>query len=151
MPQKNIALLAGGFSGEYEVSVNSAKNIAANLFVVGDESKIRRIIMNLVSNGVEALMDNQVNNPQIEIAAKADNAHNEVIITIRDNGPGIPQARREEAFRPFHRLDQGRNLQSGGSGLGLAIARDIARAHGGDILLGDSALGGLKAVIRLPV
>ena len=70
---------------------------------------------------------------------------------MEDNGPGIPEARREEAFRPFHRLDEGRNLQSGGSGLGLAIARDIARAHGGDIVLSDSALGGLKATIRLPV
>jgi two-component system, OmpR family, osmolarity sensor histidine kinase EnvZ len=72
-------------------------------------------------------------------------------ITVEDDGPGIPESRREEAFRPFHRLDEGRNLQTGGSGLGLAIARDIARAHGGDILLGKSALGGLKATIRLPV
>ena len=70
---------------------------------------------------------------------------------MEDNGPGIPQARREEAFRPFHRLDEGRNLQTGGSGLGLAIARDIARAHGGDIVLSESALGGLKATVRLPV
>jgi two-component system osmolarity sensor histidine kinase EnvZ len=72
-------------------------------------------------------------------------------IVIEDDGPGIPESRREEAFRPFHRLDEGRNLQKGGSGLGLAIARDIARAHGGDIHLGQSARGGLKAIIRLPV
>ena len=72
-------------------------------------------------------------------------------IVVEDDGPGIPESRREEAFRPFHRLDQGRNLQSGGSGLGLAIARDIARAHGGDITLDKSSLGGLKAVIRLPI
>ena len=72
-------------------------------------------------------------------------------IAVEDDGPGIPEARREEAFRPFHRLDQGRNLQKGGSGLGLAIARDIARAHGGDITLDQSAMGGVKAVIRLPV
>jgi two-component system osmolarity sensor histidine kinase EnvZ len=74
-----------------------------------------------------------------------------VEILVDDDGPGIPEARREEAFRPFHRLDEGRNLQSGGSGLGLAIARDIARAHGGDLTLSDSALGGLRAAIRLPV
>jgi two-component system osmolarity sensor histidine kinase EnvZ len=72
-------------------------------------------------------------------------------ITVEDDGPGIPEARREEAFRPFHRLDEGRNLQKGGSGLGLAIARDIARAHGGDITLDQSAMGGVKAIIRLPV
>jgi two-component system osmolarity sensor histidine kinase EnvZ len=74
-----------------------------------------------------------------------------VEIVVEDDGPGIPEARREEAFRPFHRLDQGRNLQAGGVGLGLAIARDIARAHGGDIVLGTSHLGGLRAAIRLPV
>lgn len=74
-----------------------------------------------------------------------------VEITVEDDGPGIPEARQEEAFRPFHRLDEGRNLQTGGSGLGLAIARDIARAHGGDVTLGRSTLGGLKAIIRLPV
>jgi len=69
---------------------------------------------------------------------------------VDDDGPGISPERREEAFRPFHRLDQGRNLQSGGSGLGLAIARDIARGHGGDILLDQSPMGGLRATIRLP-
>lgn len=74
-----------------------------------------------------------------------------VIIAVDDDGPGIPPERREEAFRPFHRLDEGRNLQQGGSGLGLAIARDIARAHGGDLTLDQSKLGGLRAAIRLPI
>jgi two-component system, OmpR family, osmolarity sensor histidine kinase EnvZ len=72
-------------------------------------------------------------------------------ICVDDDGPGIPEERREEAFRPFHRLDQGRNLQTGGVGLGLAIARDIARAHGGDLVLGDSPRGGLRATVTLPV
>jgi len=74
-----------------------------------------------------------------------------VEIVVDDDGPGIPAARREEAFRPFHRLDEGRNLQSGGVGLGLAIARDAARAHGGELVLQDSPLGGLRALVRLPV
>ncbi|MGB8364112.1 MAG: ATP-binding protein [Rhizomicrobium sp.] len=72
-------------------------------------------------------------------------------IVVDDDGPGIPETLREEAFRPFHRLDQGRNLQSGGVGLGLAIARDVARAHGGDLTLAESPTGGLRATIRLPV
>jgi two-component system, OmpR family, osmolarity sensor histidine kinase EnvZ len=76
---------------------------------------------------------------------------NRIEFAVEDDGPGIDAGRREEAFRPFHRLDEGRNLQSGGIGLGLAIARDIARAHGGDVRLEDSALGGLRAVIWLPV
>jgi len=72
-------------------------------------------------------------------------------IHVDDDGPGIAEDKREEAFRPFHRLDAGRNLQTGGVGLGLAIARDIARAHGGELLLSESPDGGLRATIRLPV
>ena len=72
-------------------------------------------------------------------------------IHVDDDGPGIAEAKREEAFRPFHRLDEGRNLQIGGVGLGLAIARDIARAHGGELLLSESPEGGLRATVRLPV
>ena len=54
-------------------------------------------------------------------------------------------------FRPFYRLDHARNQDSGSTGLGLAIARDIARIHGGDIALSQSPLGGLKAVLKVPV
>lgn len=66
-------------------------------------------------------------------------------VTVDDDGPGIPEAAREDAFRPFF------SGAPGGTGLGLAIARDIARAHGGDLLLEDSPLGGLRVRLRLPV
>jgi two-component system, OmpR family, osmolarity sensor histidine kinase EnvZ len=66
-------------------------------------------------------------------------------VTVDDDGPGIPEADREGAFRPFA------TGAPGGTGLGLAIARDIVRAHGGDILLEQSPLGGLRARLRLPV
>jgi two-component system osmolarity sensor histidine kinase EnvZ len=71
-------------------------------------------------------------------------------ITVEDDGPGIPEDMHEEAFRPFSRLDESRNQNRKGVGLGLAIARDVARSHGGDITLGRSDLGGLRAAIRLP-
>jgi len=74
-----------------------------------------------------------------------------VEITIDDNGPGIPPDKMEDAFRPFHRLDESRNQNRSGSGLGLAIARDVARGHGGEILLLESPLGGLRALVQLPV
>jgi two-component system osmolarity sensor histidine kinase EnvZ len=74
-----------------------------------------------------------------------------VELAVDDDGPGIPAERREEAFRPFHRLDEGRNLQQGGVGLGLTIARDAARAHGGELVLETSPMGGLRAAVRLPV
>ena len=74
-----------------------------------------------------------------------------VVINVDDNGPGISPEHRQEVFRPFLRLDESRNQDEGGSGLGLSIARDIARAHGGDIALGDAPSGGLRATIRIPV
>ncbi|MFT6583463.1 MAG: two-component system osmolarity sensor histidine kinase EnvZ [Alphaproteobacteria bacterium] len=72
-------------------------------------------------------------------------------IIIDDDGPGIPESEREKAFRPFYRVDQSRNAETGGTGLGLAIARGVARAHGGDIILEDSPHGGLRARVRLPL
>ena len=72
-------------------------------------------------------------------------------LTIDDDGPGIPETRREEAFRPFTRLDGARQSSSGNVGLGLAIARDIIRTHGGDLLLEESPQGGLRARVRVPL
>jgi two-component system osmolarity sensor histidine kinase EnvZ len=72
-----------------------------------------------------------------------------IFITIEDDGAGIPEEQFEAVFRPFYRLEQSRNLDTGGIGLGLSIARDIARSHGGDITLGRSRLGGLKVVVQL--
>ena len=72
-------------------------------------------------------------------------------IHVDDDGPGIPPENRDDVFRPFVRLDEARNQDAGGTGLGLSIARDIARGHGGDIVLGESPMGGLRATVRLPV
>ncbi len=73
-------------------------------------------------------------------------------ICVHDDGPGIPKAQRAAAAKPFVRLEAARGQnQGGGVGLGLAIAADVARSHGGQLVLGDSAeLGGLSAEIRLP-
>ena len=71
-------------------------------------------------------------------------------VIVDDDGPGIPEEMREEVFKPFVRLEGGRNLDASGTGLGLAIALDIARSHGGNIVLEDSPLGGLRAVATIP-
>jgi two-component system osmolarity sensor histidine kinase EnvZ len=85
------------------------------------------------------------------IAIEAVREQRFLTIHVDDDGPGIPPEKREEVFRPFLRLDEARNQDYGGTGLGLAIARDIARAHGGDISLSTSPLGGLRASLRIPV
>ncbi len=102
----------------------------------------KRCLGNLVSNAARYA-------PSIAITGHRD--HRYLTVTVDDDGPGIPPEQREEAFKPFLRLDDARNQDEGGTGLGLAIARDIARSHGGDITLGDSPLGGLRATVRVPV
>jgi len=84
------------------------------------------------------------------VAISANHETRWLLISVDDDGPGIRPEAREDVFKPFVRLDEARNQDEGGSGLGLAIARDIARSHGGDIVLGDSPLGGLRATVRLP-
>ena len=74
-----------------------------------------------------------------------------VDIVIDDNGPGISAEKREDMFRPFTRMEESRNPTTGGVGLGLTIARDIARFHGGDVMLEESPMGGLRARVWLPV
>lgn len=73
-----------------------------------------------------------------------------ITVVVDDDGPGIAPDDREAVFRPFFRLDAARNQDQTGTGLGLTIARDIARGHGGDVILSDSPLGGLRVRVRVP-
>jgi two-component system, OmpR family, osmolarity sensor histidine kinase EnvZ len=102
----------------------------------------RRLLANLIGNAARY-------GTQVSVAGEIKD--DRLWIYVDDNGPGIPPAEREHAFRPFVRLDNARNLDETGTGLGLAIALDIAHAHGGDILLDDSAMGGLRAAVKLPI
>jgi signal transduction histidine kinase len=71
-------------------------------------------------------------------------------IRVLDEGPGIPEDQLEQAFEPFFRAEASRSRDTGGTGLGLGIARNIARAHGGDLVLRNRAAGGLEAILALP-
>lgn len=75
----------------------------------------------------------------------------EAVVEIIDNGPGIPEDRREKVFQPFFRLETSRNRETGGTGLGLSSARAILRRHGGDITLHDGPRGGLRVRVTLPL
>ncbi|CAO4142877.1 Adaptive-response sensory-kinase SasA [Methylorubrum aminovorans] len=101
---------------------------------------MRRCLFNLAANAARYA-------DTVAISGKRE--HRAFLVAIDDDGPGIPVESREEVFKPFVRLDDARQ-DAGGSGLGLAIARDIARAHGGDVALHDSPLGGLRATVRIP-
>lgn len=74
-----------------------------------------------------------------------------VQVTIEDDGPGIPPEEMDRVFEPFRRLEQSRNRETGGVGLGLPIARNMLRAHGGDVVLSNRPRGGLKVLVTLPV
>ncbi len=102
----------------------------------------RRCLGNLLGNAARHA-------EHIRLAAQRGDRYLE--ITVDDDGPGIPEDRREDVFKAFFRLDSSRNLDSGGVGLGLSISRDIVHAHGGKIFLDSSPLGGLRVGMLLPV
>ncbi|MGE4220134.1 MAG: ATP-binding protein [Alphaproteobacteria bacterium] len=113
-----------------------------------------QIVLNLKADAVRRCIDNLISNAArygthvwVRLALRDET----VEVAVEDDGPGIPEAERENVFRAFFRLDHSRSQETGGSGLGLAIARDVARHHGGDILLEDSPHGGLRARLRLPI
>lgn len=123
---------AGARRAGAEVSVQAPPTLTLSLRV----DAVRRAITNLVDNARRHAR---------HIALAAVPQERAVQVMVDDDGPGISPERRESVFRPFE------SSEDGGTGLGLTIARDIVRAHGGDIVLEESPLGGLRARIRLPV
>jgi signal transduction histidine kinase len=102
---------------------------------------LRRCFNNLVENAIRY-------GGSAEIAIR--DLPDAVEVTVDDRGPGIPDERLQDVFRPFVRLEESRNRDSGGAGLGLAIARSVVLAHGGSIVLANRPAGGLSALVRLP-
>ncbi len=115
---------------------------ADEIELIGRPGLIRRAVSNLISNG-----QGFASHVEIDVIKGPHMAE----LIVDDDGPGIPEAQRSEAFKPFHRLDASRNQNVPGTGLGLSLARDTARQHGGDIRLENSPLGGLRVRLRLPV
>ncbi|MFZ2018184.1 MAG: ATP-binding protein [Methyloceanibacter sp.] len=137
----------GDILGEVKSQAHGAKDITieidnAPLIVPLRRHAFKRAVANLVNNAARFAE---------HVKVTAERQDGSLTVTVEDDGPGIPEAQREHVFRPFYRLDHARNQDSGSTGLGLAIARDIARIHGGDITLDRAPLGGLKAVLKVPV
>ena len=104
-------------------------------------SALKRSFVNIIQNGL-TYGSNVIVNIQ--------KGNNRALITIEDDGPGIPEDQYKNVFKPFFRLDKSRSLNQSGVGLGLAIVEDIINAHGGAIQLGKSKDGGLQVRVTLP-
>ena len=120
-----------------DISVSCLPDIQVRIRPLAVKRALGNLIHNAASHG-----------KNLQVTVTHSGSFAEVI--IEDDGPGIPEDRYEEAFKPFSRLDAARNQNKSGVGLGLALARDVARSHGGDVVLSPSGLGGLKAILRLP-
>lgn len=102
---------------------------------------LKRLITNLIDNAIKY---------GSRATISIEDTPTQLQIVIGDEGPGIAADQLERVFEPFYRLEGSRNRETGGVGLGLAVARDIARAHGGDLILRNRPGGGLEAVLSLP-
>ncbi len=103
---------------------------------------MRRALNNLVENAARYGGEARV------AVTKQDDG---IVVTIDDDGPGIPQDRHEDVFKPFYRLETSRSRETGGTGLGMTVARSTIRAHGGDIKLSNRDEGGLRMEVSLPM
>lgn len=115
----------------------------AHMTVRARSLALKRVLVNLVTNAV-----NYGESAMVRLSR--DDARM-VVIEIEDDGPGIPGADLERVFEPFHRGEPSRNRETGGVGLGLPIARNIMRAHGGDVVIANRSQGGIRATVTLPV
>ncbi|MBY0544870.1 MAG: two-component sensor histidine kinase [Gammaproteobacteria bacterium] len=103
---------------------------------------LKRVLNNILENAIK-----YAGNARVKLEIVKD----EYLISVEDDGPGIPKSQLTQVFLPFYRGEHSRSRQTGGMGLGLAVAKDIIRAHGGNIELTSRETGGLMVLIRLPV
>jgi signal transduction histidine kinase len=144
-PVDLVALVTEGVARSAGGRVPVTARTAGPCVVTGEAEGLRRLLRNLIDNAMRYAKSG------VEVAARCENE--EAVLTVSDDGPGIPAADRERAFDRFVRLDDARSrdeTQAGGAGLGLAIVRAIARAHGGSARL-EAGPPGLRAVVRIPV
>ncbi|WP_436760439.1 sensor histidine kinase [Streptosporangium sp. V21-05] len=145
--------------GEYK-AVDLAKIVQRQVYRRKDEHKISlrcrpRILVGAAPEKINRMLAELLDNAQrhadhvveVELSHDSDCA----ILTVADDGRGIPEADRQRVFDRFIRLDEARSRDLGGTGLGLTIARDIVTSHSGTIHIEDSTLGGACFVVRLPL
>lgn len=110
----------------------------------GDPEKLRRVVINLVGNALDALGAAAVDAPRVDVSAGENLAGSEVWLRVRDNGPGIDDSQREQIFSPFY------TTKGEGTGLGLALSKKVVEAHGGTIEVQSEPGWGTEFVVVLP-
>lgn len=127
--------------GPTELTVDVSRVSAAQ--VIGDAGQLTRVVRNLLDNALR----HGSSRIDIELAEGDDSA----VLTVTDDGPGVPAELRERIFERFARADDAREASTGGTGLGLAIARELVQLHGGSLVLDADHVGGASFVVRLPL
>ncbi len=116
--------------------------------VDGDPDLLRSAIENVVRNATRYTAEGTTVEVRMERAKSSDGE--EILVCVRDSGPGVPNEALQKIFEPFYRLDDARNRQTGGAGLGLSIAERAIRLHGGQLRASNRKEGGLEVEIRIP-
>ena len=137
----NISELIKNIISEYD-NENISKKLIPELYMNGKKNLIKRSLNNILDNSIKYAK--KVN---LELSKK----NNNIIVTIDDNGVGIPENEYQNVFKPFYKLNKGRGDSKSSVGLGLSITSDIIKSHGGNILLEKSPLNGLRVKIYLPL
>ncbi len=136
----NISEQISDLINKYE-NPNIIKDFNDRIYYNGRKNLINRCINNLIENSLKF-----AKKVEVKIEKQQDN----IIITISDDGPGIPQEEYENITKPFYKIDKSRSEKKSSVGLGLSIASDIVKSHGGDITFAKSKFGGLEVTISLP-
>jgi len=137
----NINNLLDSIKNNFNNNKLTFKNNGENIVLQGRPTSLRRSFENIIQNGLT-----YGNNVYVDV----QKGNQRVLVTIEDDGPGIPEDQYKNVFKPFFRLDKSRSLNKSGVGLGLAIVEDIINSHGGNIQLYKSKYKGLQVKIFLP-
>jgi signal transduction histidine kinase len=136
-----VALLRSLCDDSRDVELTIEPAGTETLLLRGQPVALRRGFCNLIDNALK-----YGERARVGLSNGADS----IVVTVDDDGPGLPGEELERVFKPFYRVDQSRSRDTGGVGLGLAVARTVFRAHGGDVALANRPQGGLRATVTLP-
>jgi signal transduction histidine kinase len=147
LPQELIDLvpLARSEASERQktgANVSFLAQAGGSTFILGDPLSLRRVIGNLIDNAVKYA-------GSARVSVMVDSGY--AVLSVEDDGPGIPPDLANLLTEPFVRGEVSRNRDTGGAGLGLAIAKNLAQAHGGDLSIGTAKSGGARIEVRIPI